>query len=97
MKGTEKQIAFAADLVSEFVGAAERDIEAQQKMVNGYKARMAAGDSRDYSEKCAARERVIAEKTAQVEFVKSLDDAAEIIDILKFGRVDAHMKAHGLK
>ena len=76
MKGTEKQIAFAAALVAEFVGAEERDIAAQQKMVDAYKARMASGDARDYSAKCVARERLIEEKAAQIKFVKSLDDAA---------------------
>lgn len=97
MKGTEKQIAYAMDLMRRFIEKTEKDIAVQYKMVAGYRERMAAGETRDYSERCAAREHMITEKTAQVEFVKSLDDAEEIIDMFEFGRVDAHMRAHGLK
>jgi hypothetical protein len=82
MKGTEKQIAYAESLLAEFVEPREQFIESQRKMIEQYIER----DADRYAEKIAARQKAIDKAQRQIDLARSVEDAGELIDAIKYHR-----------
>lgn len=82
MKGTEKQIAYAESLLAEYVGERERLIESQNTFIAAYIER----DAEKYAEKIAARQKKIDKAQKQIDLARSVEDAGELIDAIKYHR-----------
>lgn len=91
MKGTEKQIAYAESLLSQFVAPLQQDSETQTKLIANYRAKMAADPSKDYSAKIAMRESRIAANQCKIDYVNSIESAGDLIDAIKYGRFSLMM------
>lgn len=87
MKGTEKQIAYAQNLLEQFKAPLLADIQTQEKMIAAYRDRMASGDPRDYSAQIEKRQQRVNEIKARIEIAEVITDAGELIDAIKYGRI----------
>lgn len=87
MKGTEKQVAYAQNLLEQFKAPLLADIQTQEKMIAAYRGRMASGDPRDYSAQIEKRQQRVNEIKARIEIAEAITDAGELIDAIKYGRI----------
>lgn len=87
MKGTEKQVAYAQNLLEQFKAPLLADIQTQEKMIAAYRDRMTAGDHRDYSAQIEKRQQRVNEIKARIEIAEAITDAGELIDAIKYGRI----------
>ena len=87
MTGTEKQIAYAQNLLEQFKAPLLSDIQTQEKMIAAYLDRMASGDPRDYSAQIEKRQQRVNEIKARIEIAEAITDAGELIDAIKYGRI----------
>ena len=86
MKGTEKQIAYAQNLLEQFKAPLLADIQTQEKMIAAYRDRMASGDPRDYSAQIEKRQQRIDHNNTLIERAEAITDAGELIGAIKYGR-----------
>lgn len=91
LTGTEKQVAYAESLLNQFVAPLQQDNEAQTRLIENYRAKMAADPSKDFSAKIAMREARIASNQRKIDYVNSIESAGELIDAIKFGRFSLMM------
>ncbi len=91
MKGTEKQIAYAESLRSQFIAPLQQDIETQERLIESYRAKMEADPSRDYSAKIEMRQARIATNQRKIAAVLAIDNAGELIDAIKYGRTSLYL------
>jgi hypothetical protein len=91
MKGTEKQIAYAEALRSQFIAPLQQDIEAQERLIESYRVKMQADPSKDYSAKIEMRQERISNDKRKIAAVLAIDDAGELIDAIKFGRTSLYL------